>query len=96
MVILLSFFKFEKIVNKQSESFRRKLVDSIGSGYDFVFIIGGVDTTDSFVAELKRKNPTSKFILYLWDSLENKPNMHDFNFDILKIKFVEFINSIFE
>lgn len=75
MVILLSFFKFEKIVNKQSESFRRKLVDSIGSGYDFVFIIGGVDTTDSFVAELKRKNPTSKFILYLWDSLENKPNI---------------------
>ena len=39
--------------------------------FDIVFVIIGETVSPSFISELKNKNPNAKFILYIWDSIEN-------------------------
>lgn len=45
--------------------------------YDYVFVILGQSFNSKMFNDLKKINPNSKFILYLWDSIKNFPHIED-------------------
>lgn len=78
----LTFFRkvfirlgIKSYLKKGVENYQNYLISQINSNYDIVFVIGGIETSKSFVNKLKDKNPNAKYILYLWDSFERMPNI---------------------
>lgn len=54
--------------------------------YDVVLIIVGRHLTTDFMEKLKERNPTARFVLYLWDSIERCESFKDIE---------KFFNEIF-
>lgn len=52
--------------------YKRK-VRSLNVGFDHVFVINGQTLHYSFLVWMRRRFPSANFILYMWDSLENRP-----------------------
>lgn len=42
--------------------------------YDYFFLVKGEVVPSFFIKELKKQQPSCKFIFYTWDSFENNPN----------------------
>ncbi len=45
--------------------------------YDYVFVVEGITLSRKVLNKLKLNNPTAKFILYVWDSVANRPHILD-------------------
>lgn len=54
--------------------YRQKLLEFSKTHYDFIFVINGQTLSDNFLKELKQTYSSAKFILYLWDSVSNRPS----------------------
>lgn len=65
----------KKYLKKDEERYQKYLLKKIKSNYDIVFIIGGIETTESFIMKIKDRNPNAKYILYLWDSFARMPGI---------------------
>jgi hypothetical protein len=67
----------------------RKALDQADAPFDFVFVVNGQTLPVSFLDQVRRHSPNATFILYLWDSLRNRPSIipalskydHIFGFD---------------
>lgn len=66
---------FKKHLKNEEENYQNLIIREIKSDYNIVFIIGGIETSESFIIKIKKKNPNAKFILYLWDSFDRLPNI---------------------
>lgn len=49
------------------------IADACGSGYDCIFVIKGEYLTQPAIDKIRSKNPDSKWVLYLWDSIGRIP-----------------------
>jgi hypothetical protein len=47
------------------------------SSYDYVFVVGGEGLSSQYLATVKLKYPTARFIMYNWDSFLNRSNLED-------------------
>lgn len=65
----------KKQLKKGEINHQKEILSNIKSDYDIVFIIGGIETSESFISKIKEKNPKAKYILYLWDSFDRMPNI---------------------
>jgi hypothetical protein len=60
----------------------RRLLDGFGRpDYDIVFIVNGQTLPRKLLAELRAELPRARFVLYMWDSLENRGSIID-KFDL--------------
>ncbi|MCH5686539.1 hypothetical protein LWM68_21155 [Niabella sp. W65] len=74
-------------MSQQATRFRKRWVREIaancGTGYELIFIIKCEYLSSEELKIIKRKNPTARFILYLWDSMLRIPGIeqkfHFFN-----------------
>jgi hypothetical protein len=53
--------------------YQAKLDTLISNRYDLVFIINGQTLSKKILQRLKNTYPHAKFVLYLWDSVQNRP-----------------------
>lgn len=53
-------------------SYRRVLQEFVSAPFDLVLVIVGQTVGPRLLRELKRHSPQARFVLYLWDSLENR------------------------
>lgn len=53
--------------------------------YDYIFVINVEAMPYSFLRDLRKQNPSAKFILYMWDSIRNKKN---------SISYLPYFNSV--
>ncbi|MBU3563628.1 hypothetical protein [Polynucleobacter sp. Tro8-14-1] len=54
----------------------KKMLESFGARhYDYIFVINGQTLSQSMLRRLRIDFPTAKFILYMWDSMENRPGV---------------------
>lgn len=62
------------LVIPAATTYYRKCMSGFGrSDYDIIFIVNGQTLSVSLLSELRAEYARSKFILYLWDSIENRP-----------------------
>lgn len=54
-----------------ANKYLNKILKNIENVYDYVFVIRGEIITVEFLNEIKQKNPSAKFIMYQWDSIQN-------------------------
>lgn len=52
----------------------RKIIENIGGAVDLVLVLNGQTLSPTLLDEVRRDNPTARFVLYLWDSIENRPS----------------------
>jgi len=65
----------KKILFKKINSYFFEILNNIKQrSYDLFFFVNVESVSISIIEKFKETNPTSKFILYMWDSLKNKPN----------------------
>lgn len=56
----------------------RRLLDGFGRpDYDIVFVVNGQTLPRKLLAELRTELPRARFVLYMWDSLENRSSVVD-------------------
>lgn len=61
------------LVIPAATTYYRKCMSGFGrTDYDIIFIVNGQTLSEPFLSELRAEFPRSKFILYLWDSIENR------------------------
>lgn len=51
--------------------------EHLNSENDIVLVVEGITLHKMSLAKLKKSNPSAKFILYVWDSIINKPHIYD-------------------
>ena len=72
--------KFTKIISELLNKFYINQIKDIGYKVDYILIINGQTISQNVLKYLKLSNPNAKLILYMWDSLENRPNtLQSFN-----------------
>lgn len=54
--------------------YTRIVSENQGKNYDYIFVIKGESVTLDALSILKQSFPSAKFVLYLWDSVENNPD----------------------
>lgn len=65
----------KNILNSKIEKYYKKIREnSKNKNYDYVFIITPETITRKILKNIKNDNQNAKFILYMWDSLDNKKN----------------------
>lgn len=52
--------------------YRKKLAAFNSDGYDIVFVLNGQTLPKKLLVELRAELPQARFVLYMWDSLENR------------------------
>jgi hypothetical protein len=62
-------------LNEIRKSHTATIIKSLKVNYETIFIIKCEYFTESNLKQLRKKNPKSKFILYLWDSLNRFPSI---------------------
>lgn len=59
-----------------SERFYRRTLGALGrSDYDIILVINGQTLSATILTELRISYPRAKFILYMWDSVDNRPSV---------------------
>jgi hypothetical protein len=53
----------------------KKIKKNKNLDYDFIFVVNGQTISKTVLSYLKETQANSKFILYLWDSILNRPNI---------------------
>lgn len=56
------------------QQYRRQLGNA-GSGFDLCLVVNGQTIAPQLLREIRAANPTATMILYLWDSLDNRPSI---------------------
>jgi len=70
-------FKREWMIRAADRLYRR-LLEGFGCGhYDYVLVINGQTLSSTILSELRVAYPQAKFILYMWDSMENRKSVQD-------------------
>ncbi len=77
---------FGNIVSKILENYYLSKLNKHNVSADYVLVINGQTLSRKTLLTLKSENPNAKFILYLWDSLKNRPTIIR-NLDIYDEKF---------
>jgi len=68
----------KKLINQKINHYYESILRKINSKtYDFVFFIVPETIRINHLKKLKQIQPSSKFILYMWDSIKNKKNVID-------------------
>src|SRR5690606_14450088 len=58
-----------------ADRYVRSALEKAGSvRYDLVLVVNGQTLSERTISEIRRSSPTARFILYLWDSAENRPS----------------------
>lgn len=57
--------------------YRRMLTDFGAMNYDTILVINGQTLSPQLRAELRARFPAARMVLYMWDSLLNRPGMKD-------------------
>lgn len=70
-IIRLKRSAYQKKINSY---YKEILKNTIGTNFDFFFVIKGEVLPSFFLEELKKRNPKCIFIFYSWDSFSNNPN----------------------
>ncbi|MFS6826469.1 hypothetical protein [Cyanobium sp. ATX-6F1] len=71
---LTRFFPF--LVTPAATSLYKRLLSRLGvSRYDYIFVINGQTLTPSFLQFMRQCFPAARFILYMWDSVTNRPTV---------------------
>lgn len=76
----LKRFIFSRLCN------RFFLDESSNIKYDLVFVVNGESFTQKLLLNFRRKFAQAKFILYVWDSIDNKPDV---------LSFIEFYDAVY-
>lgn len=71
---MLNRLGFNKLAVKYSSYIRIREINRSPSNNNFVFVIKGEHLTSRDLNMLKKKNPSAKFILYLWDDFNRHKN----------------------
>lgn len=79
--------KRELVLPFADRIYKEKLIEFSRTHYDLIFVINGQTLSDRFLQDLKRSYPSAKFILYLWDSVNNRPST------VRKLKYFDSIFS---
>lgn len=67
---------FPSLMQKFSNRYYRNKLKSYGDvHYDLVFVITGESLTQELLKEIRLSSPKAKFVLYIWDSILNKPGI---------------------
>lgn len=67
---------FPKLLNIFSNLVYKNFLDSLQvDEYKIIFVINGQSLNSIILNVIRKKNPNSKFILYIWDSLSNRPTI---------------------
>jgi hypothetical protein len=75
MMAALTRFRRDWIL-AASNRFYRRTFESLGrSDYDIILVINGQTLSSTILAELRASYPQAKFILYMWDSIDNRPSV---------------------
>ena len=74
----LKRFTFSRLCNRFFSKESSKL------NYDIVFVVNGESFTEKLILVFKRRFSQAKFILYVWDSIDNKPDV---------LRFIKFYDS---
>ena len=64
----------KKLINGYIKKYFSKMMDEISTQrYDVVLLISGqsLSFSEEMIAEIKKKQPQARFVLYQWDSLKN-------------------------
>ena len=78
IVGLSLIFPFLKRITFSRLCNRFFLDQSSSLNYDLVFVINGESFTQKLLLNFKKKFAQAKFILYVWDSIDNKPDILSF------------------
>lgn len=71
----LTRFRRDWIIAASDRFYRRKF-EAVGrSDYEIIFVINGQTLSATILAELRASYPRAKFILYMWDSIDNRPSV---------------------
>jgi hypothetical protein len=58
-----------------ADRFYQNALENLGrTSYDLILIINGQTVSSTILAELRRAFPTAKRVLYMWDSMQNRPH----------------------
>lgn len=62
------------LIKKRITKYYQEIIDLYGENYfDYVIFFNPETISDKLLLKLKKKQNKAKFILYMWDSLKNKP-----------------------
>jgi hypothetical protein len=65
----------------------RRLIKGFGrTDYDLFLVVNGQTLSRDLLSELRRTMPGTKFVLYMWDSIENRQSVVD-NLDLFDARF---------
>jgi len=65
-----------KLVHSSASRYYLRLLAGMGAThYDYVFVVNGQTLSSDMLQGLRGRFPTAKFILYLWDSIENRASV---------------------
>lgn len=68
-------FRKELLMPTISRLYRQKLLEFGRSRYDVIFVINGQTLLSGILTQLRSDYPDAKFILYMWDSIENRSSV---------------------
>ena len=78
---------FTKLFKRLLDHYYLSKIEDIPSDCDFVFVINGQTVSRKVLKRLKERNKNAKFVLYVWDSLKNRPTITS-NSDLFDKRFI--------
>lgn len=60
------------VIPAATKYYQKRLGDFGRADYDFVFIVNGQTLSEALLSDIRTSYPRAKFILYMWDSIENR------------------------
>lgn len=67
--------KREWLIPSINKAYRKKLNEFSKTHYDIIFVINGQTLSEEILSELKQQYKQATFILYIWDSIENRASI---------------------
>lgn len=75
LMTAITRFRKELLMPTISRLYRRKLSEFGRSRYDVIFVLNGQTLPREFLIQLRSDYPDAKFVLYMWDSIENRSSV---------------------
>lgn len=77
LMVAMTRFQPGLILPAADRLYRRMLTDFGATHYDTILIVNGQTLSPALRSELRRSFPAARMVLYMWDSLRNRPGMKD-------------------
>jgi len=69
---------YRKIIMRKISSYYQEIINTFSEDYfDYVIFFNPETITVELIKKLKEKQKSAKFVLYMWDSFENKPHTQE-------------------